>query len=157
MNSNSDIKIVALFTSPTFDLSWPEDEKADPNDPPLGLDCATYIVQKLKRIGLTIEADEPFQDEATWCFFVTADGDIYTVIVMWAQIGDKELEDTWVIQLTKSRSGCLMKMIFADLFIGQLKPATLVPMIDILDSVLRDDPNISELRWLTEEQFHKVY
>ena len=59
------MRAVVAFHSSEFDLSRPDDDR-DPNDPPLGQDCAKFILDALASKGVTFDPPEPIQDECGW-------------------------------------------------------------------------------------------
>jgi hypothetical protein len=146
---NFDDKIIAIFESDAFDLSWPDDD-SDPNEPPLGKDLAEFLQARLQE--QSIEADAPFDSETGWEFFVTIEGVQYSLLAQWAPMGEPE-SDVWVIQ-PQILQGCLKALFSRDQ--GQ-NPRDLQPLLKAIKPILNESNVFSDVRWLTRDEFSAVY
>ena len=145
---NDDDKIIAIFKSAAFDLSWPDDG-SEPNEPPLGKDLAEFLQARLQE--QSIEADAPFDSETGWEFFVTIESVQYSLLAQWAPMGEPE-SDVWVIQ-PQILQGCLKALFSKDL--GQ-NPRDLQPLLKVIKPILNESNVFTDVRWLTRDEFSAV-
>jgi hypothetical protein len=139
------MKAIAAFRSRSFDLSWPK-ENRDPNDPPVGRDLAEHLRNRLKAIG--IEASEPIQGADYWFLDLAVEGAKFSLVVRWAPFG-RPPEDWWVVEPEK-RLGIIKRMFGALTSFNDLRP-----ICEVLHKILDQDPQISDLLWLDEQELQE--
>lgn len=146
MNLELDDKIIAIFKSDDFDLSWPDDG-SEPNEPPLGKDLAEFLQARLLQ-EKSIEVDTPFDSETGWEMFVTIEGILYSILVEWAPFGESS-NDAWVIQPQISQ-GCLKALFGRDQ--GQ-NPKDLQPLLQVIKPIVNQSDILTDVTWFTKEEF----
>jgi hypothetical protein len=105
-------------------------------------------MKQLGEKGASIVYDEPFEGEGGWTLVVRICDEEFNLFVHWAPIGPAE--DYWVIQIRRPKG------VLAALF-GRSAPQDVQPTADLVREILKANPQIRDVRWLTMEEFRQVY
>jgi hypothetical protein len=109
-----------------------------------------YLKGKLLSKGFAVPDYDPVEGGEGWQLKVDKDGGAYSLFVMWAPLGDPPI-DYWVIQVSPRRS--LIKQ-----FLGKSRDASNEAYLkEELEKVVRNVENVSDIRWLNDEQFRSEY
>jgi hypothetical protein len=141
-------RAIVTFTSELFDLSWPPGR--DPNYPPLGYDAAVYFQRKLSERGIPSIDDEPIMGEGGWHWRVSSGQEVLSLVLNWAPIGSPP-RDCWVIQ-SQVHTGYISRLIGR-----KNRDYELVPLCTVLKIIIESEPGITDVHWLTTDEFRKIY
>jgi hypothetical protein len=142
------VRAVVAFHSSEFDLSW-SDDGPDLNAPPLGQDCAKFILDALASSGVTFDPPEAIQDECGWVLYAQWQAMSFSLFVHWAPL-KSFAGDWWVVQVAR-RSGVIRSLF------GRPTEDGVAEFCDLLATVLSSVPEISDIRWFGREEFAKEY
>lgn len=140
--------VVAVFRSDAFARPWPAAPDRVEEQEPWGKDLAQWLLSALRAEGLTGDHAEPLEGDGTWSFWVRVEKCWYELSVQWAPLGSKS-EDRWVVQVSRSR-GCLGGLLLAP-------RQTVEVVVEVLRGVLPRAPGVQDVRWLTEQEFARIY
>lgn len=142
---------VMIFESDRFSLDPPV-ENGIPYDLPLGDDVAAFLAAGMRATFNDVCTAEPIREDWGTVLFVSVAGESYEVDVHWAPSGGGP-DNMWAIQFTR-RHGCLLSLF------GRRRPAheTASRIMNCVGAVVQSDPQIfRNVRWLTDDEFRKVY
>jgi len=142
------MRAVVAFHSSEFDLSWPEEDR-DPNNPPLGEDCARFIFDALSARGVSFVPPKPVQDECGWVLYADWQGMSFLLFVHWAPLRSFA-GDWWVVQVGR-RSGALRALF------GHPAEDGVAGFCELLAAILESASGVSDIRWFGREEFAKEY
>jgi hypothetical protein len=141
------MRAVVAFHSTEFDLSWPD--TPDPNNPPLGLDCAGFILDALTTNGVAFVPPQPIQDECGWQLYADWRGMSFSLFVHWATL--KSLTgDWWVVQV--SRRTDTLRALFS-----RPPEEGVAEFCKLLAPILESTSSVLDIRWLGREEFAREY
>lgn len=141
---------IAIFQNDSFSRKWPEGSDADLERDPWGRDCAEFLMVQLSAANVAARTGEPVEGEGGWSFTVEMLSCTIKVFVMWAPIGDPP-EDYWTVHLRKAQSP-LMK-----LFRKQESNREWLRIRSLIETILTSDPATKNFRWVTLEEFKRLY
>jgi hypothetical protein len=134
------VESVVIFKSDQFD--------ADASSASLGLDCAEYILAKLLNRDDVSLSQPPSHGDAHWTMGIKLRSHQFGLHILWAPVGKPQAyEDYWVVQLNESTG----------LKLPGRSSISMTLLKTILDDLLKQDPGITDVRWLNDEEFRKLY
>lgn len=101
----------------------------------------------LKGLG---SKEDPFDGEGGWHFDISLANETYSVFVQWTGLGKND--EHFIAVHADIRRGCL-----TSLFMRRVVENELLPVCEVLDAVLKQIPELSQLRWITDDEFNRVY
>jgi len=96
-----------------------------------------------------LETEKPFEATGGWVVDLATRGEDFSVFVHWAPL-EARSEDHWVCQVSQRKS--LLGRLF-----GQANSPLIQELCESLEAVVRELDDISNLRWLSEEELRKLY
>lgn len=128
-----------LFSSDKFDQS----SEMDNPQTDYGEDLAVYLIRKLKNEN--VETDpQPLQEDWGWMIFFTHQGKNYELGL--GSYEDEGIENGWLCFLETCRKGIWNR------FFGK-KPEIVFETLHLIDRILREDKEISNIRWYYEDDW----
>lgn len=146
---NSETRNVLVFRAELFGLDFPS-ERDDPSTLPAGRECALFIKENLIPRGFVVPEYDPVEGEECWQIDVEKDGSRYSLFVMWAPLGIPPL-DYWVVQVSKRGN------LFGNSSVLPDDASIESNLKNELEESVRSAESVSEIRWLTDEQFRSEY
>ena len=116
---------------------------------PPGRECAEWITRGFTRAGARVDPAEPIEGEGGWFIFGEVSDARFEVFVQWAPLGE-HASDHWILQLRLKRS-IIERMFRED------APSKLAEVSQIAESAVREIPGAVGIRWLSEEEFRRLY
>jgi len=133
-----------IFQSATFNTSEPKDYFI--NECCFGDDLARWFIERLKSRGIHTES-EPGQEDFGWYMTFRVGETDYDLVIAYRPGGEGQLGD-WMCTL--ERSAGLVGSLF-----GARKRSIQFDALEALHGVLSTAPEISNLRWYTDEDYQK--
>jgi hypothetical protein len=109
---------------------------------------AEAILSALRARGHRTNVDAPYHGEVGWHFTVEVEQRMFGVFTHWTGIDG---QDYFAAQVDLKRG------VFAALFRKRVDDEQLEPACRALDDALASVPRVTDLRWLTFEEFGKSY
>ena len=130
----------------------PNDDESDPEQltTDFARPAAETLFAELRKQGYLSNVKTPYSGEGGWHFTINVDVQSYSVFTMWTGIG-KQDEDYFAIQ-SYLRRGCL-----GALLAPRQPDENLEPLCLVLDTALRAIPLVTDLQWLTDQEFQNAY
>lgn len=141
---------IAIFQSDAFSRKWPEDDQADLERDAWGRDCAEFLLAQLSTHDMRTRTPGPFEGEGGWSFTVEMAHCLVKVFVMWAPIGDPP-GDYWTVHVRS------VQPILSKLFQKAKSAAESKQVRSAIEAVLTTHPATKNFRWLTPEEFERLY
>jgi len=136
------VRTVVTFKSLSFNTTEPKDYFINPYC--FGDDVAKWIMQRLKRIGIST-SNEPGQEDFGWYFNFELPDATYCLVVGYRP-GETNKDGLWVCQIERHRGLVASLLGGRKRGIGQTAART-------IHSVLFGSPDARELRWYIERDF----
>jgi hypothetical protein len=100
--------------------------------------------------GLGHSANILCDEHGGWWVDVTVANVPYSLYVNWTAMGSRS--ENYIAVLPDIRRGCL-----ASLFFNRPAETKLLPVCGALHTVLQAIPDLSELRWISNDEFNRAY
>jgi hypothetical protein len=112
-----------------------------------GDDCAQWLIDRLVSQGVEELDERPTQEDWGWCFSITIGQRDFLVGV--GLYEDQDSPNTWLVFI-KSQLGWLSRRLF-----GHSDEDEILAVCKAIDRALKSAPEISDVRWHTEEDWMK--
>jgi hypothetical protein len=144
------MKTVVIFQSELFDHGDPY-KREWVSFPPLGKDCAQFLLDKYVGKGATVQDEQPEPEDEGWSFDVALSRHSSTLLVHGISLGEiGTKQDYWVVRIDMRR-GCLIAI-----FGKRTYPDEVQPICTLLDDILREDDRMTNVRWLSDNEYAKL-
>ena len=110
-----------------------------------GDDCAQWLIDRLVSQCSEKVDERPTQEDWGWCFCVTTGQRDFMIGVGLCE--DEDSPNTWLVFI-ESQLGWLSRKL-----LGQSDDAELLAVCGLIDRALKSDPEISDVRWYTKEDW----
>lgn len=144
-NSERAVRTHVTFVTKLFNREEVKDYFVNPSC--FGDDCAQWLIDRLASQGIEKMDGKPVQEDWGWHFRISvAQRDFMIGVGLYEDEGSP---NTW-LAFIKSHLGSLSRKIF-----GQSDDAELLAVCEAVDRALKSSPEISDVRWHTEEDWLK--
>ena len=144
------MKTILVFQSDLFVRNWPEEGHDVDSMPSWGKYCADFLMSGLKRKGALLCNAEPTQADGGWVVDLQIGNQRFSLFVQWTPLGQPPA-DYWAVQSEKIRGP------ISALFGKRTSTTELQPLCTLLDEIVREQNGITNIRWLTLEEFKDLY
>jgi hypothetical protein len=129
------LRTCATFESDAFNTTVSKPEFVRPDN--YGDDVVLWLAGRLRERGVPVDESDPSQEDHGWYVTFGTDRESHDAVVVYAPT---ETASRWLLCVERSLG------IFGTMF-GRRTRAVLPAAVDLIESILRDAPEVRNLRW----------